>query len=103
MRMSKSILGIIFAAVYTVLTLWAAHDYATCKPGLMVFDFCGVPFLLLVLPAFLPLSMMFELLGFHAARDLPLMIVSADLCAATLYVTGAGIEALFRRYFRKFR
>ncbi len=103
MRMSKSILGIIFAAVYTALTLWAAHEYATCKPGLMIFDFCGVPLFLLVLPAFLPLSMMFELMGFHAARDLPLMIVSAVMCAATLYVTGAGIEALFRKFLPKFR
>lgn len=103
MRMSKSILGIIFAAVYTVLTLWAAHEYATCKPGLMIFDFCGVPLFLLVLPAFLPLSMMFELLGFHATPDLPLMIASGVLCAATLYVTGAGIEALLRKCVPKFR
>lgn len=103
MRMSKSALGIIFAIVYTVLTVWAAHEYATCKPGLMIFDFCGVPLLLLVLPAFLPLSMMIEVLGFHAARDLPLMIASAVLCAATLYAAGAGIEALFRKYLPKFR
>ncbi len=103
MRMSKSTLGIIFAAVYAALVLLAAHEYATCKPGLMIFNFCGVPLLLLVLPAFLPLSMIFELLGFHAVRDLPLMIVSAVLCAATLYVTGAGIEALFRKCLPKFR
>lgn len=103
MKMPKSFAGTIFAAVYAALVLLTAHQYATCKPGLMIFDFCGVPLFLLVLPAFLPLSMMFELIGFHSTRDLPLMIVSAVLCAASLYVAGAAIEALFRKYFRKFR
>lgn len=103
MRISKSILGMIFAAVYAALVLLAAQEYATCKPGLMIFDFCGVPLFLLVLPALLPLSLMFELIGFHSAREMTLMIVAAVLCAATLYVTGAVIEALFRRRFRKLR
>lgn len=101
MRMSRSILGIVFVAVYAALVLLAAQEYATCKPGLMIFNFCGVPLFLLVLPAFLPLSLMFELIGFHSTREMPLMIVAAVLCATTLYATGAVIEALFRRHFRK--
>ena len=101
MGVLKSQFGLVACAVYSVVTAIALVRDLTRKPSLFIL--IDDPFFstILILPGFIILGTLLELLGVRNPQDTPyrtpFLVASAVLTAALVYLLGAGAEALYKR------
>lgn len=100
--MLRSQLGLVACGVYSVATAIAIVRDLTRKPGLLILIDDPIFSTLLTLPGLIIIAAPLELLGVKGLEEppyrTPLLVASAALTAALVYLLGAGGEALYKAW-----